>query len=86
MFQNCNLFAATCMNVCGLNGDPSFGGRKYSTNLNESSSMFCTTQNGMMEDECKIEVHGSLRYRRVAGASQAYLKVSVTLFSDEVDD
>ena len=55
------------MNVCGLGGDPAFSGRKYSTNLNESSSMFCTTQNGMVEDECKIEVHGSLRYRRVQG-------------------
>ena len=64
---NCNIFAATCMNICGFGNDPTFGGRKYSSNLNDSSSVFCTTQNGPGEEECKIEVAGSLRYKKVNG-------------------
>jgi len=85
---NCNIFSAACAGFCGMTGgDPTMGGRKYSTTLSSASSALRSTHQLNLDDECRIEVYGSMRHRKMPnGSESAYLKVSVTLFHDLIDD
>ena len=63
------------------------GGRKYSTTLSSASSALRSAHQLNLDDECRIEVYGSMRHRKLPNGSEvAYLKVSVTLFHDLIDD
>jgi len=82
--RRANLLASCMQAVCGL--DPgTTDGRKYSTTMEDNSSITAHTHHNLnFEDECRITL--SRFNRKVNGRDTRFIKAKATLFGDEVDE
>ena len=78
-------FLASCMQgVCGVDPSNSIG-RKYSTTMEDTSSIMAHTHHNLnLEDDCNIQLS---RFSKLTGGrEQLFIQAKVKLMDDEVDE
>ena len=79
-----NFFTSCMQAVCGLDSGIREG-RKYSTTMEDNSSITAHTNHNLnFEDECRITL--SRFNKKVNGRDQRFIRAKATLFDDEVDE
>ena len=80
-----NFFSFCLQGVCGADPSSLSAGRKYSTTMEDNSSIIATHNNLNFEDDCRITLN-RFKKKGANGKEVLFIQAWATLTDDEVDE